>query len=104
MKLLLIVLLFVLPIAAKDVTITIDITVSSEVVTAVNAWRLKQTSGDPPVLKYATNKDLLDSMLTDVVLRVLDQEPTVSMLTEKNAIETAKANIQAIKDNAVTVL
>ena len=85
-----------------QIQVTLDI--PAEVVDAVNTWRLRQTTGDPPVLKYATNKDLLDSMLTDVVLRVLDQEPTVSMLAEKNAIETAKANIQAIKDNAVTVL
>ncbi len=103
MKLLLIVLLFVLPLAAQDVTITIDITVSSEVVTAVNAWRLKQTSGDPPVLKYSSNLALLEAIISDGVLRILDQEPTASMAAEEATITVAKAAIQALKDAAVTI-
>ena len=84
-----------------QIQVTLDI--PAEVVDAVNTWRLRQASGDPPVLKYASNLALLEAIISDGVLRILDQEPTASMAAEEAAITVAKANIQALKASAVTI-
>ena len=84
-----------------QIQVTIDI--PTEVVDAVNTWRLRQASGDPPVLKYSSNLALLEGVISDGVLRILDQQPTVSMAAEEATITVAKANIQALKDAAVTI-
>ena len=84
-----------------QIQVTIDI--PTEVVTAVNTWRQRQTSGDPPVEKYASNLALLESIIVDGVQRILKQEPTASMTAQLDAITVAKANIQTLEDAAVVI-
>ena len=102
-KTILLVLVASFTLAAQDVTINVKITVSKEVIDAVNTWRLRQTTGDPSVLVFASNLKLLEKIIENGILRILHQEPSVSIAVEKAKIAAAKTAIQTLKDNAVSI-
>lgn len=82
-------------------TLSISVTISSEVATAVNTWRdtQKDADGNP---KYATNAVLAKSILKDALQRILQSSPTASMQTELDKKSTADSVIAGLKDSGIT--
>ena len=82
-------------------TLNISVTMSSEVVTAVNNWRdtQKDSDGKP---KYATNAILAKSILRDAIHRILEASPTASMQRELDKKSAADDAIENLKDDEVT--
>ena len=84
-------------------TITIDVTVPSDVIAAVSSWRSKQIiNSETGELKYPNNLTLLKDIIKQAIIRILDQEATATMQAQIDAIAVARANIAAIKDSSVS--
>ena len=86
-------------------TIDIKVTVPTDVVQAINAWRAKNTVDDGQggqVPKYSNNTALLKDIIKQAVTRILDQQPTASLRDQLDAIKVAKVNIRVLKDASVT--
>lgn len=84
-------------------TIDISITVPSDVVQAVTAWRKKQIiDTETGELKYPNNVALIKDIIKQAVIRILDQEATDAIKAEVTAIDVARTRIQTLKDQCVT--
>lgn len=88
-------------------TINISVTVPTDVVQAINAWRAKNTVDDGKgqgnqVPKYPNNMALLKDIIKQKIIQILDQQPTTDLQVELTAIKVAKTNIRALKDGSVT--
>ncbi len=83
-------------------TLNISVTVSTEAVTAVNAWRDTQFQEDGVTPKYSTNLILARSILKDALKRILRTSPTTGMQIELDNKTSSDVNIDTILDSAVT--
>ena len=83
-------------------TLNISVTVSTEAVTAVDAWRDTQFQEDGVTPKYPTNLVLARNILKDALKRILRTSPTLGMKTELDSKTSADVNINTILDSAVT--
>lgn len=86
-------------------TINIQVTLPTDVVQAINAWRAKNTVSDGQggqTPKYPDNIALLKDIIKQKVIQILDQQPTTDLQVELTAIKVAKTNIRALKDGSVT--